>query len=354
MKAARLTLWALAAAVVIVAAVVAAAWQRPAATATAALAPIPEPVRSATRILAAPGKVEPRSQAIELAVGLIGALKAVYVKEGEPIRRGQLLAELDNADQQARVVAATATVRLREAERDKLEHGARPEVREETRAQLDEAAAALALARSEYQRRAPLVRSGAASRQAMDQARSALDAAEARHLARAAAVALVNAPPRAEDVAIAEANLALAQANLAEQSALLAKTQLRSPLDGVVLRRYLQPGEVISLQPLTPILEIADTTRLRIRAEIDESEVGRIAPGQRATVTAEAYPGQRFHGVVARVAPRLGRKRVFTDEPSEKIDTQVLEVLIDLDQRARLPIGLRVDVFVEPQATAAN
>ncbi len=334
---------------------VAISWHRSAATPNAAtLAQTPDRAAAAPRILAAPGRVEPRSEAIELAVGLIGALKGVYAEEGDTVRRGQLLAELDNADQQARVAEAEASVQLRTAERDKLAHGARPEERQEIRAQLDEAAAALALARREFERRAPLVKSGAASRQAMDQARSALDAAEARHLARAAALALINAPPRAEDMAIAEANLSLAQANLAEQRALLDKTRLYSPLDGVVLRRYLQAGEALSLQPPTPILEVADLTRLRVRAEIDESDVSRIARGETAWVTAEAYPGQRFHGVVSRVGQRLGRKRVFTDEPTEKIDTKVLEALIDLDEGVRLPVGLRVDVFVEPAAVAAR
>ena len=62
--------------------------------------------------VAAVGRVEPYSEAIELAVGLIGALKAVYVAEGDGVRIGQLLAELNNADQQARVAQAEATARL--------------------------------------------------------------------------------------------------------------------------------------------------------------------------------------------------------------------------------------------------
>ena len=355
MRAARLIVSILAATLALGGGAVAISWHRSAATPKAAtLAQTLDPAAGDPRILAAPGSVEPRSEAIELAVGLIGALKGVYVEEGDSVRRGQLLAELDNADQRARVAEAEASVRLRTAERDRLAHGARPEERQEIRAQLDEAAAALALARREFERLAPLVQSGAASRQAMDQARSALDAAEARHLARAAALALINAPPRAEDMTIAEANLELAQANLAEQRALLDKTQLFSSLDGVVLRRYLHAGEVISLQPPTPILEVADTTRLRVRAEIDESDVSRIARGETAWITAEAYAGQRFRGVVARVGQRLGRKRVFTDQPTEKVDTKVLEALIDLDEGVRLPVGLRVDVFVEPAAVAAR
>lgn len=89
----------------------------------------------------------------------------------------------------------------------------------------------------------------------MDETRAALGAAKARYAAKEAAVALMNPLPQTTDIAMTEANLALASANLEEQRAQLAKTQLRSPIDGVVLRRYLRPGEVINIQPPTPILE---------------------------------------------------------------------------------------------------
>jgi HlyD family secretion protein len=310
-----------------------------------------EPPAGAGKV-AAPGRVEPYSEEIELAVGLIGALRAVYVEEGDRIHRGQLLAELDNADQQARVDEAEATVQRREAEIEKLLRGARSEERRAVAAQLDEAAANLSFAKHELERRTPLAQSGVASRQSMDQTRSALDAAQAQHAAKQAAVALINAPPRAEDVSIAQANLALARANLAEQRALFAKTQLRSPIDGIVLRQYLRAGEVISVQPPTPILGVGDTSRLRVRAEIDETDIARVEAGERVWVTADAYPSQRFGGTVYRISQRLGRKMVHTDNPSEKLDTKILEALIDLDAEARLPVGLRVDVTIELPAVA--
>ena len=90
------------------------------------------------------------------------------------------------------------------------EPAARAEERCAVAAQLDEAAANLFFAKNELERRERLAESGVASRQYMDQTRSALGAAEARHAAKQAAVAPINAPPRTEDIAIAEANLALA------------------------------------------------------------------------------------------------------------------------------------------------
>ena len=304
--------------------------------------------------VAAPGRVEPRSEPIELGFSLIGQVKAVYVAEGDAIHNGQVLAELDNGDLQARTDAGAATVALRQAELDKLMNGARPEERRGAAARLEEAEANLAYAKREVERTAPLAVSGAASRQAMDQAQAELLRAQARRSAVAQTLALLEAPPRGEDVVIAQANLALAQANLAEQQALLEKTRLRAPIDGIVLRRHVHSGEAVGVTPPTPIVEIGDTSRLRVRAEIDETDIARIAVGERIWITADAYPSRRFGGVVAKLGQRVGRKTIHLDDPTDKTDRQTLEALIDLDPDVHLPAGLRVDVMVEPAAIAKN
>jgi HlyD family secretion protein len=305
-------------------------------------------------IVAAPGRVEPTTTPLELALSMIGRLKAVYVAAGDEIHRSELLAELDNADQQTRAEEAEATVALRQAQLEKLMNGARPEERREAAAQLAEAQADLAYANHEFSRQMPLAQVGASSRQSLDQTESALQAAEAKEEAASAAVALINAPPRVEDVAIDKANLALARAQLAEQQAMLDKTQLRSPIDGIVLRRYLRGGEAVGVTPPTPILEVGDTSRLRVRAEIDQTDIGRVAVGDRARVTADAYPGRRFGGVVTWLAARVGPKTVHTDDPTERSDAQVLDALINLDHGIQLPVGLRVDVAIDPSQAAKN
>src|SRR5205085_5000809 len=91
--------------------------------------------RSAVRSVAAQGRVEPVSEKLELAIGVVGTLAAVHVDEGDPIKRGQVLAELVDDDQKARVTEAQAQVKLREAELEKLLHGARPEERQQAAAQ---------------------------------------------------------------------------------------------------------------------------------------------------------------------------------------------------------------------------
>ena len=140
--------------------------------------------------------------------------------------------------------------------------------------------------------------------------------------------------------------LEMARADEAEAQALLERSFIRSPIDGIVLRRLRRTGEAVSDQPPTPILWIGDRSHLRVRAEIDETDVAEVRLGQRAYVTADAYGEQQFWGTIIRVGERMGRKMIQTDRPAERVDTQVLEVLIDLNRGTSFPIGLRVDVFI--------
>jgi HlyD family secretion protein len=303
-----------------------------------------DPMRPDT--VAAPGVVEPVSGEREIAAEVQGRLKAVLGDAGDHVAAGQVLAELDNDDLRAKVLAAQADVTRRQSELERLRAGARAEERQEAEAALKEAEANLALAKLDLNRRKPLAKTGVVSDQVMDQTRTALAAAEARRAILQARLALVTAPPRAEDVAIAEANLMAAKATAAEARAQLEKTIIRSPIDGIVLRREKRTGETVTDMPLTTIVTVGDTSRLRVRAEIDENDVARIAAGQRAYVRADAYGDRRFPGTVSKIGSRVGAKRIFTGAATEKHDTKVLEAFVDLDENVHLPIGLRVEVFI--------
>ena len=124
---------------------------------------------------------------------------------------------------------------------------------------------------------------------------------------------------------------------------------MRSPIDGEVLQRIRRAGEQVTELGDTPILAVGDMSRLRVRAEVDEADIGLLRLGQAAYVQAAAYGERRFPGTVGRIGNLMGRKQVFSDDPSERQDTRVLEVLIDLEPDTRLPAGLRVDAL--PAAT---
>jgi HlyD family secretion protein len=76
--------------------------------------------------------------------------------------------------------------------------------------------------------------------------------------------------------------------------------------------------------------------------------------GQSAYVTADAYGKQKFPGHVIRVGKELGRKNVQTSEPTEKVDTKILETLIQLDAGVEIPIGLRVDAYIQTNQSATS
>lgn len=161
--------------------------------------------------------------------------------------------------------------------------------------------------------------------------------------------ALVDADARAEDRKRAEAAVALAKAELQEARALYEKTFIRAPISGVVLRKRLRAGEIASATatPPTVVVTLGDAARLRVRADVDESDVGKLRVGQAAYVTARAYGDKKFPGRVVKIGQALGRKNFRTEEPTERVDTKILETLIELEAGTALPIGLRVDAFIQ-------
>jgi len=302
--------------------------------------------------IVAPGRVEPFSGEIELAANQLGVIRKVYVNERNRIRRNDLVAELENVDFQARVEQAEVTIRIRRAQLDKLQNGARPEERRQAAMRLQEMEAALTLAQQQLNRQQKLFRIGATSVESLDQAESTNRIAVARRAAAAEALALLEIGPRPEDVIIANTELALAQAQLAEAREVLERTRVRSPIDGTVLQVYKHPGEAVTSQPLTPIMEVGNLERLRVRAQIDQADIARVTVGQCAYATALGYPGQQFEGRISELSPRLGAKTIIRDAPTEKRDTRVQDALIDLDDGISLPVGLRVEVFIFLQPSA--
>jgi HlyD family secretion protein len=128
---------------------------------------------------------------------------------------------------------------------------------------------------------------------------------------------------------------------------------IRAPIKGVVLRRHLNAGEVVSVLSPRPIVSLADISRLRVRAEVDERDVGRIYQGQPVVVFSEAAPGKKFSGRVFWIGTLMGRKKAQTGDPAEKSDRDILEVLVDLDEKADWAIiGLRLTVqFIGKRVT---
>ena len=301
-------------------------------------------------LIAGPGRVEPSSEDIKIGSELSGRLKSVHVEEGDSIRRGQVLAELENADYYAQVESARANIVAKEAALRKVINGARHQERAEAWSSVNEAKAVLEDANSELSRRQELFAAGVVSREELDRYGREADVAKAKYDSAVQQHALVDDRAREEDESLAEADLKLAQAQLEEAEAVYEKTFIRSSIDGAVLRKHHRAGESVSNSATSPdpILTIGDRKTLRVRVDVDETDVSKVSVGQRAYVTADAFGKQKFWGHVVRVGQQLGPKNVHTDEPTEKVDTKILETLVELDAGVHLPDGLRVDAFIVP------
>jgi len=299
-------------------------------------------------LVAGPGRVEPSSEDIKLGSELSGKLKSVNVEEGDTIRRGQVLAELENADYRAQVASAQAEVAAKEATLRKVLNGARYQERSEALSSVRAAEAVMNNARAEMERRQKLFAAGVISREETDRYAREFDVAKARYNEAVERHSLIDDHAREEDRAFAQADLQLARARLEEARAKYEKTFIRSPIDGTVLRKHHRNGESVSNSSTVPdpIITIGDKEVLRVRIDVDETEVSKVREGQKAYVTADAYAGKKFWGRVIRVGEQLGRKNVRTDEPTERVDTKILETLVELDHGAQLPVGLRVDGFI--------
>ncbi|HET9994967.1 MAG TPA: HlyD family efflux transporter periplasmic adaptor subunit [Candidatus Acidoferrum sp.] len=298
-------------------------------------------------LIAAPGRVEAVSEEIRVSSELSGRLKTVNVEEGDRVRRGQVLAEIENDDYRARVAGAEAELEQRQAELRHTVNGAREQERREAEASMKAAKAVLDNAKSEAERRRGLADRNVISRDEAERYERSYQVARAQYEQAAQHFALVDASAREEDRAKAEAQVASARARLAEARAYLEKSFIRAPINGVILRKLRHSGESVSTQFDSPVITMADDSTLRVRLDVDESDVSKLQVGQRAYVTADAYGTNKFWGHVIRVGRILGRKNVRTDEPSEHVDTKILETLVELQPGQRLPLGLRVDSFVE-------
>jgi RND family efflux transporter MFP subunit len=149
----------------------------------------------------------------------------------------------------------------------------------------------------------------------------------------------------ASDLERAEAEARSADAALDLARATLDYATIKAPFRGTMVRKFKEVGEGVSLTGFPePLFRIADLSRLKVRAEVPETDIAGVHAGQLADVTLDAYPGERFAATVTRVGLAVGRKQLRSDDPRERRDEKVIEVELALPGDARLKSGMTVDV----------
>jgi HlyD family secretion protein len=309
----------------------------------------PKPLWAAS----APGRIEPIGGELRVAAPAPGRIAEVLVSLNDNVSAGDLMIGLDDEELLARVHAAAANEAVRKRDRDNTDAGGR--LGEDRRSGEDSVASSerqLASLREQHDgvRRAYRRGSGTAAdvqkaRDAVTKARERLD--QSRVTLRKALSADKLPTPTRQDAA-----LAAARAELSLAEATLERTRIRAPSGGTVLHVAAKVGEIAAPSPEGTLVTIGDLSSLRVRAEIEERDVGKVRVGQMAVVRSDAFAGKDFEGKVVSLAKALGPSRLGQRGPRKPSDVDVLEVLIDLEGQPALLPGMRVDVFFKPDATA--
>jgi HlyD family secretion protein len=286
---------------------------------------------------------------------MAGVLEAVFVEVGDWVEAGQPIARIECSDLTAAVAANHEGVRVVDAERALVLRGGRDDAVDAARSAVAGARVSLAQARRDLDRTVALRRArGAVSEVAEERARTRVQVAEAELRRLEEELQVTIHEPLAEDLALAEARVGRARAKLAESEAALARCTIRAPSAGTILQVDARGGEQVPIVGQRPLFRIADLSRWRVRAEVEERYATRLHPGQTALVSLDEGSSFTACGVVERLDRIMGRRHVRSPDPAEKSDRDVLEVLIgNLRGDFEAPVGYRVTVlFADPDVDA--
>ena len=260
---------------------------------------------------------------VELAFNGSERIATMQVKEGDIVKKGQLLATMDTVRLANNVKLQQAQLASQQQQVDRLEAGSRPE--EISKAQADVEAARIEAdnAAQTYRRQQDLVVRHFVAQQQADDARTAADAAQARYQSLQETLKLVQLGPRKEDIAAARAILRANQAALDVARKALADASLYAPDNGVIQDRILEPGDMAS--PQRPVYTLALADPVWVRAYVQGPDLGKIEPGMSADVGTDSFPGKNYRAWVGYISPtaEFTPKSVETTEVRSSLVYQV-------------------------------
>ena len=252
------------------------------------------------RTLQFSARVETRSR-VHVGSTMVGRVERVLVREADAITPGQLLVQLESAEQQAAWQQAQASLAQAQAQLANV----RSNSRIGRQAQVAQAQASLTQAQSDWARTEQLVGQGFLSQATLEERRKVLDVAAAQ-LRAAQAQAQASADGGAE-LQAAQAQVQQAQAAVAAAQAKLAQTRIVAPSPGRVLQRDVEPGQIV--QAGTALLQLALEGPTLIVAQVDERFLDQLREGQPAQVVADAFADQRLAARVVSIAPGVDAQR---------------------------------------------
>ena len=280
----------------------------------------------------------------------------IRVQEGDRVTKGQLLARLHTELLEAQLAEAEATLLAQQQVVAKLEAGSRPQEIRKGEAELEAARARAISAVDSYERTERLLEKKLSSPEDVENLRSLADAAEAQMEAVKQTLALLEAGPRKEDIAVAQAQLAARKAGLALARQRLENANLYAPADGVIRNRILEPGDMAF--PQTPVLTLAFIDPVWVRAYLPEPALGQVALGARAFIHTDSYPDKHYTGWVGYISPtaEFTPKTVQTSELRTRLVYSVRIYACNPQGELRLgmPVTVTISLEQKPSDATAN
>ena len=274
-----------------------------------------------------------------------GPVSQMFVTEGSSVRKGELIARIDDTRYIARLAEAKHKAANLKAVLLSLMHGSRPQEIAQARASMEALRAIYQNAKINYARTLKLIPQGIASIQDRDDAQAGLRSARANYRAALQAYRLAVVGPRHEDILAARSAYHAAIAAQALAARELTDTSLYAPADGMVEDRILEPGDMAS--PSTPVYTIALTSPLWVRAYAPETVLGKLALGMPARITTDSFPGRRYRGWLGYISPTAEFTPRTVETPTLRTQLVYQVRIYACDSRGELRLGMPATVIIE-------
>ena len=281
------------------------------------------------------------NETVRVTSEIMGQAKEVKVKNGEEVKRGDILITLGDEQIKIQVAQAQATLDSVQASSDKIKSGARPQVIKQAESALLQAKMNRDSVEENYLRMKKLFTEKAISEQQYEQAKNQYEIADVQYQSAQESYELVIEGAAEEDIKSVEAQVRQAKAALDMAKYQLKNTQITAPISGKVTSISVSSGEMIS--PSIPLLSIIDVSRIFVKVGISEKDISKIKEGQKVSLEIDAFPEEKFRGEVV-------SKGVAVDQISK-----TLEVKIEILQpETDIPIGVfaRGDILVKTNQDA--
>jgi multidrug resistance efflux pump len=288
---------------------------------------IPEPAQAVCT-----GMVEAAGGEVDVFAQMPGELVEVNVRDGDTVKKGQVVAVLDARRQEAAISVAESAVALAQAKLKRIQAGVGKEEKQEALDAADAVAALLKYEIANRDRLRKLYSTKAISLSDLEASENQVVHLEKQMDSLKEHYASLRRGPLPEEIELARAEVTEAQQKLQQAKVNYDYRMVYAPENGTVLQVYRHAGDSVSIQQQTPILRLVDAGHLRIRLEIDETDAPRLKPPREGTFEVGGIADSVGKLVVTTVVPQFGPKRLFNPDTSARMDTRIIAVLCDIKQ----------------------